>query len=72
MFLCSSSRKRAYDFPRRRPHILQDHITAGDQDQGDARGEEHAEPEADGHGDEELGLEALFDDHGAQPREGRE
>ena len=33
-------------------------------DQRDGGGEDDAEAEADSHGDEELGLEAGFEDHG--------
>ena len=51
-------------------HIVKDGIAAWDQKEGDAGGEQNPESETDRHGDQELGLYALFQDHGCQTRKG--
>lgn len=38
----------------------------------DGRPEEDADPEADGHGDEKLGLHVLPENKGKEPKEGRQ
>ena len=50
--------------------ILLNDIPAGDQDQRDDGRKEHPEGQADRHGDQELGLNTLLQDHGHQPGKG--
>ena len=44
-------------------HIFQNHVAARDEEQGDDRCEEYSETEADSHWNQELSLEASFQDH---------
>ena len=52
--------------------VLEDEVEGGDEDEGDHGGEEDAEAEADRHGDQELRLDALFQDHRREAEEGGE
>ncbi len=44
-------------------YIIQDHVAAGDQEQGDEGGKKYTESKTHGHGYEKLSLEAAFQNH---------
>ncbi len=50
--------------------ILADHVTTGNQNQGDDGGKEHTKAQAHRHGDQELSLEATFQYHGGESSKG--
>lgn len=66
-----SDREFRFDVGQQVMHILQNHIEGGNQQQSDAGRKQDTEAETDGHGYEELRLEAPLQEHRSQPCKGR-